>query len=55
MLAIGGFLLGAVIGAIRARQLGGKAADMAQYAFGIGLLLGVTGLFAQVILLRFFG
>ncbi|WP_157971078.1 hypothetical protein [Pseudogemmobacter bohemicus] len=53
MLAIGGFVLGAVIGVFRARSLGGKAPDMAQYAFGIGLLLGVTGLFIQIILLRF--
>ena len=52
MLALGGFILGAVIGAFRARSLGGKPADMAQYAFGIGLLLGVVGLFAQIILLR---
>lgn len=53
MLAIGGFVLGALIGVFRARSLGGKAPDMAQYALGIGLLLGVVGLFAQIIILRF--
>ncbi|NPD14500.1 hypothetical protein HOY34_04705 [Xinfangfangia sp. D13-10-4-6] len=52
MLAIGGFFLGAVIGALRARSLGGKPADLAQYALATGLFLGVIGLFAQILLLR---
>ncbi len=52
MLAIGGFLLGAGLGALRARRLGGKAADLAQYAMGFGLILAVIGLFVQIFLMR---
>lgn len=48
MIVIGGMLLGAVLGAVRARQLGGKPADQAQYAAGYGILLAIVGLFLTV-------
>ncbi|VDC31631.1 hypothetical protein [Pseudogemmobacter humi] len=52
MLAIGGFLLGALLGAFRAHQLGGKPADLAQYAAGFGILFGLAGVIATIVLHR---
>ncbi len=48
MIVIGGFLLGALLGAWKARRLGGKGADMAQYATGYGILFALTGLFLTI-------
>lgn len=52
MIVIGGFVLGAVIGAFTAWSRGGKPADMAQYAAGFGIALCVAGLFLTIFLER---
>lgn len=49
MLVIGGAMIGAGLGAYRARKLGGKTADILQYAAGYGMaftMLGVIATFA---------
>lgn len=52
MIVIGGVVLGALFGAMSARRKGGKAADMAQYAAGYGIALGLIGLFLTIWLER---
>jgi hypothetical protein len=52
MIVIGGFILGALIGAFTARKRGGKPADMAQYAAGFGIALCLAGLFLTILLER---
>ncbi|NJM83539.1 MAG: hypothetical protein HC844_14630 [Tabrizicola sp.] len=52
MIVIGGFVLGAVLGALTARRLGGKPADIAQYAAGYGIAFCLLGLFLTIILER---
>ncbi len=52
MFVIGGFLLGAIGGGLRARARGGKAADIAQYATVYGILFGLLGLFITIYLDR---
>jgi hypothetical protein len=52
MFVIGGFLLGAIGGGLRARSRGGKPADMAQYAAVYGILFALVGLFITVYLDR---
>ncbi|MCB6177348.1 hypothetical protein LHP98_04295 [Rhodobacter sp. Har01] len=52
MIVIGGFLLGAVLGAIAASRQGGKRADMAQYAVGYGIAFALLGLFLTIALAR---
>jgi cation transporter-like permease len=49
---IAGLVLGALLGAWRARARGGKTADMVQWAIVHGLILGLVGLFAAVLLTR---
>lgn len=49
---LGAFLLGAIGGGLRARAMGGKAADIAQYAAVFGILFGLIGLFITVYLDR---
>lgn len=53
MLATGllGALIGAGLGAWMARRRGGDRADMAQYAAGYGIALGILGMFAGLFLL----
>ena len=51
-LALAGLLIGALLGAYRAKALGGKPADMAQYAAGFGILFAVIGFFAAVLIAR---
>lgn len=41
---LGGLLIGAVLGASMARIRGGRAADMAQWAAVMAILLGLAGL-----------
>lgn len=48
MIVIGGLLLGVALGALRAARLGGKPADMAQYAAGYGILFALLGLFLTI-------
>ncbi len=52
MFVIGGLVLGALAGAFYARKQGGKPADMAQYAAGFGIALGLLGLVITLILDR---
>jgi hypothetical protein len=49
---LAGLVLGAIVGALRARARGGKPADMVQWAIVHALILGLAGLFAAVILTR---
>jgi hypothetical protein len=52
MFVIGGLVLGALGGGWTARRRGGKPADIAQYAAVYGILFGIIGLFATLILDR---
>ena len=47
-----GLVIGALVGARKAKSLGGGRADMAQYAAGFGILFGLIGFLAAVILAR---
>lgn len=49
---LGGLVLGAILGAVRARLRGGKTADMVQWAAVHGMMLGVVGLFVLIFVLR---
>lgn len=49
---IGGLVLGAIGGGLRARARGGKAADIAQYAAVYAILFGLLGLFLTLYLDR---
>lgn len=55
LLAICGFILGAIWGGVRAARRGGKAVDIAQYAFGHGVFLALAGVIATLVINRFFG
>ncbi|WP_164681849.1 hypothetical protein [Fuscovulum blasticum] len=52
MIVIGGFVIGAIYGTLSARQRGGKAADMAQYAAGYGIAVALLGLFLTLLISR---
>lgn len=52
MFVIGGFLLGAIGGGLRAKTRGGKLADILQYGFVFGLLFALIGLFITIYLDR---
>ncbi len=52
MLVIGGFVIGALWGGFSARRRGGRPADIAQYAAVYGIILGILGLFATIIIHR---
>lgn len=52
MLALAGMVLGAVLGAIRARARGGNGFDVAQYAAVHALILGLAGMFITVWMIR---
>lgn len=52
MFVIGGLLLGAIGGGLRARARGGSRADIAQYAAVYGILFGLFGLFLTIYLDR---
>lgn len=52
ILALSGLVLGAALGAVRARARGGDAADIAQYAAVHGLILALVGLFVAIFLVR---
>ena len=52
MFVIGGFLIGAIGGGLRARATGGKPADIAQFAAVFGIIFGLIGLFITVYLDR---
>lgn len=52
ILALAGLVLGAGLGAVRARARGGNGADIVQYAAVHGLLFAVIGLFVAITLVR---
>ena len=54
MFVIGGVVIGVIIGVLRARARGGKAADMAQYAAAHAILLGLIGLGVTIAVDRLF-
>lgn len=49
---VGGFVIGALIGAIRARMKGGKALDLLQWGAVHGILCALIGLFVLVFIER---
>ena len=49
---LAGLVLGALIGALRARARGGKALDMAQWGAVFAIIFGLIGLFALVFIER---
>ena len=49
---LGGIILGALIGAVRARMRGGKALDMLQWGAAFAVILGILGLFVLVFIQR---
>ena len=52
MIIIAGVIGGAAWGAWLARSRGGKKADMAQYAAGYAIALGLVGLFVTIFVER---
>lgn len=48
MIVIAAIVCGAVVGAMTARKRGGTRLDMAQYAAGYGIALGVASLFLTI-------
>ncbi len=52
MLVIGGFVGGAVAGALVARNRGGRWPDMLQYAAGFGICFALIGLIATIAISR---
>ena len=49
---LGGFVLGALLGAVRARMRGGKMLDLLQWGAAFGIVFALIGLFIMVFLLR---
>ncbi len=49
---LSGLLIGAAIGAWRARANGGKGLDMLQWGAGFGIALGLVGLFVLIFVER---
>lgn len=52
MFVIGGLLVGAIGGGLRAKARGGKLADILQYAVVYAILFGLAGLFITLYLDR---
>ena len=52
ILPLGGLLVGAILGAGRARQKGGNGLDMAQWAAVCALIGAILGLFTMIALQR---
>ncbi|MGR3464681.1 hypothetical protein [Limimaricola sp.] len=55
ILPLTGLVIGAILGAWRARRHGGGTADMAQWGAAHAVALGVVGLFVLLLLSRFAG
>ena len=51
---LSGLVLGAVVGALVARNRGGKRADIVQYALVYAILLALAGLFLLIFIDRVF-
>lgn len=52
MIVIGGFILGAILGATTALRRGGRKLDALQYGAGYAILFTLIGLFATIIIDR---
>ena len=52
ILPLGGIVLGAIIGAVRARMRGGTVLDMLQWGAAFAVILGLVGLFVLVFIQR---
>ncbi len=52
MIVIADALIGAVLGGLTARKLGGAMADIAQYAASFGIAFAFAGMIAAVIIHR---
>ncbi|MCF7700453.1 hypothetical protein [Loktanella sp. M215] len=52
ILPLGGFVLGALIGAVRARMRGGRVLDMLQWGAACGVIVAIVGLFVLVYIQR---
>lgn len=48
MIVLAGLFGGAVLGALRARNRGGKPLDLVQYAAAYGIALGLLGMFVTI-------
>ena len=49
---LSGMLIGAIIGALRAKSKGGKAKDMLQWGAVFAIIFGLIGLFILIFLQR---
>ncbi|MEY8799663.1 hypothetical protein AB9K35_04990 [Leisingera sp. XS_AS12] len=49
MIVIGGLLLGALLGAFKARKRGGNTLDMLQYGAVYAIVFGILGLLATLL------
>lgn len=52
LVVLGMAVLGAILGASKARRRNGSGADMAQYAAGYGIAFALVGLILSLILVR---
>ncbi|CUH44531.1 MULTISPECIES: hypothetical protein [Ruegeria] len=55
VVVLGMALLGAILGAMKARKRNGSGADIAQYAAGYGIAFAIVGLVLSLILVRLVG
>ncbi|MGJ8612081.1 MAG: hypothetical protein ACSHWY_13350 [Octadecabacter sp.] len=51
---LGGLLIGAMLGAYRAKKRGGNGADIAQWAAVFAMIFGIVGLLIMIILTRMY-
>ncbi|MBM1219136.1 hypothetical protein JQU17_02920 [Ponticoccus sp. SC2-23] len=49
---LGGLLIGAILGAIRAKMNGGKGLDIAQWSAVFAIIFGLVGLFVLIFIER---
>ena len=52
ILSLAGFILGAMLGAYRARKADGNRLDMLQYGAVYGIIFAVIGMILTVVILR---
>ena len=51
-LPLAGIVIGALLGAFKAKSKGGKPADMAQWGAVFAMIFGIIGLFILIIITR---
>lgn len=49
---LGGLLIGAILGAIRAKMKGGNGLDIAQWSASFAIIFGLIGLFVLIFIER---